>query len=82
MREDPERYFDRFIKAPLATAFTAGPTIVVCLLIGHAAGLSFTAAIIASLILGAIPASLVYRHYHRPPKAPNWGPTPDSPERD
>jgi hypothetical protein len=82
VREDPERYFDRFIKAPLATAFTAGPTIIICLLIAHAAGLSFNAAIILSLAIGAIPATLVYRHYNRAPEPPDWGPTTDSPKRD
>jgi hypothetical protein len=78
VREDPERYFDLFVKAPLATAFTAGPTIIICLLIGRAAGLGFTAAIITSIIVGAIPGWLVYRHYQQPPQTADWGPKSDS----
>lgn len=48
VREDPERCVDRFIKAPARDSLAAGTTMVVCLLIGRLAGLSFTAATIAA----------------------------------
>jgi len=73
--DDPERYFDFFIKAPVAGAATGGPIVVVCLLIGLAFHLNFEVAMIVSLVIGAIPTWFVVKRCTRPPEPPDWGPT-------